>query len=285
MSELLTAVAFIALAPLAGGLLAGADRVVSARMQRRVGPPLLQPFYDVGKLWRKTARPVNGLLEPLLLGHLGFMALAGALMAGGVDLLFAVFVFALAAVCLVLAASSADSPYSAIGAQRELVLVLASEPFFVLLVAAVCRITGATTLAGVAAAPAPAALSLPGVLAAFALVFALKLRKSPFDVSASHHAHQELVRGITSDMSGRQLVYVELAHWYETVTLLGLFVILFFGGHVVIGLVAALVLYLLVVLVDNATSRARWQLLLRTAWAATLVLVAGNLFGLYLLGW
>ena len=36
-----------------GGLLAGWDRRVSARMQSRRGPPILQPFYDVLKLWQK----------------------------------------------------------------------------------------------------------------------------------------------------------------------------------------------------------------------------------------
>ena len=43
------AVAFILLAPLAGGLIAGIDRRVSARFQGRYGPPVLQPFYDVLK--------------------------------------------------------------------------------------------------------------------------------------------------------------------------------------------------------------------------------------------
>ena len=46
-------VAFLVLGPLVGGLLAGLDRKLSAKMQRRVGPPVLQPFYDVGKLFQK----------------------------------------------------------------------------------------------------------------------------------------------------------------------------------------------------------------------------------------
>ena len=171
----------------------------------------------MAKLWRKTTRAVNPVAEPLLLGHLGFMALTGALIVGGVDLLFTIFVFVLAAVCLVLAASSADSPYSATGAQRELVLLLAAEPFFIVLLAAICKLTGESTLAGVLASPVRVAISLPGILAGFLLIVMLKLRKSPFDISTSHHAHQELVKGLTSDLSGRLLAYVEVAHWYETV--------------------------------------------------------------------
>ena len=77
MSPLAYGLLFVVVAPLFGGLLAGADRIVSARMQGRVGPPLLQPFYDVGKLFEKEARRVNPVVEPLLLGHVGFMARPG----------------------------------------------------------------------------------------------------------------------------------------------------------------------------------------------------------------
>ena len=46
-------IAYIVLAPFVGGFLAGVDRIVSARLQGRVGPPVLQPFYDVLKLREK----------------------------------------------------------------------------------------------------------------------------------------------------------------------------------------------------------------------------------------
>ena len=41
------------IAPVVGCLLAGLDRIISARMQGRVGPPILQPYYDVRKLFEK----------------------------------------------------------------------------------------------------------------------------------------------------------------------------------------------------------------------------------------
>ena len=275
MSGLVSGLAFLVLAPLAGGLLAGADRIVSARMQSRVGPPLLQPFYDLGKLLQKEVRTVNGLAEPLLVGHLVSMAVAGALFVGGADLLFATFVFALSSLLLVLAAGSADSPFGSAGAERELVALLAAEPLLILLAALVCRVTGAHTLDGILASPVKVVVELPGVLAAFLVIVTIKLRKSPFDLSASHHAHQELVRGLTADMSARLLAWVELSHWYETV-LLGLFVILFFNWSVPLGIAAALLALFLEILVDNATSRVKWQLMLRSAWAATLLFAAGN---------
>lgn len=283
MDALLAAVLFLVVAPIAGGLLAGIDRIVSARMQSRVGPPLLQPFYDLGKLLRKQTRQVNPIAEPLLIGHVGFMALTGALMVSGTDILFSAFVFALAAICLVLAAGSADSPYSFAGAQRELVILLATEPFFILMLAAICKVTGETTLAGVLASPIQVAWALPGILIAFLFVATIKLRKSPFDISMSHHAHQELVSGLTSDLSGRQLAWVHLAHWYES-ALLALFVVMFLNWSVPLGLLAFVAAYFLEVLVDNSTSRAKWQLVLRSTWVVTLVLSGGNLVALYLVG-
>ena len=44
---------YLVAAPFVGGLLAGFDRILSARMQSRQGPPIMQPFYDVMKLWNK----------------------------------------------------------------------------------------------------------------------------------------------------------------------------------------------------------------------------------------
>ena len=283
MSPAIYGLLFVIFAPVFGGVLAGADRIVSARMQGRVGPPLLQPFYDVGKLLQKKTRQVNPIAEPLLLAHVGYMAACGALMLSGTDLIFTAFIFALAALLLVLAAGSANSPFSFTGAERELVILLASEPFFILMMVAVCKVTGVSTFGAVLASPQLVAVQLPGVVLAFLLVATIKLRKSPFDISISHHPHQELVSGLTSDMSGRLLAYVELAHWYES-ALLCAFMVLLFNWSVPLGVVAFLVAYALEVLVDNATSRIKWQLLLRSTWVATLVLCGGNVTALFLLG-
>lgn len=282
MTPFVYGILFLAGAPVFGGLLAGIDRVVSARMQGRVGPPILQPFYDVGKLFEKRTRQVNPVAEPLLLGHLVFMALTGALVVGGTDLLFTAFVFALAALFLVLAAGSVNSPYSFVGAERELVVLLATEPFFILMLAAISKVTGESTFQGVLGSSQLVALQLPGIVIAFLLVATVKLRKSPFDISTSHHPHQELVRGLTSDLSGRLLAYVELAHWYES-ALLATFVLLFFNWSVPLGLLAFLVAYALEVLVDNSTSRAKWQLVLRSTWTVTLLFSGGNVLALFLL--
>jgi ech hydrogenase subunit B len=273
MNATVAGLLFIAFAPAFGGLLAGFDRRVTARMQSRVGPPILQPFYDLGKLLQKSTRQINPVQEPLLVGHVVMMAATGAML----------FVLALAAILLVLAAGSANSPYSFTGAERELIVLLASEPFLILMMVAICKVTGVNTLPGVLASPEMVALQLPGVVLTFLLVATIKLRKSPFDISTAHHPHQELVRGLTSDMSGRLLAYVELAHWYES-ALLCAFTVLFFNWNVALGFAAFVLAYGLEVLVDNATSRVKWQLLLRSTWVATIVFCGGNVLALFLFG-
>ena len=52
--------AYLILAPLIGGLLDGLDRIISARMQRRKGPSILQPFYD---LWRSCGADFEAFLQ------------------------------------------------------------------------------------------------------------------------------------------------------------------------------------------------------------------------------
>ena len=69
MVRVISVVLFLVLAPLVGGLLDGLDRKISARMQGRIGPPLLQPFYDVAKLWNKQMIVVNKAQTFLLLSY------------------------------------------------------------------------------------------------------------------------------------------------------------------------------------------------------------------------
>ena len=62
MTIIVTVIGIIAFAiagPIVGCLLAGLDRIISARMQGRVGPPLLQPYYDVRKLFCQFFRDVG----------------------------------------------------------------------------------------------------------------------------------------------------------------------------------------------------------------------------------
>jgi formate hydrogenlyase subunit 4 len=59
---------------------------------------------------------------------------------------------------------------------------------------------------------------MPLAFVALLVVLTVKLRKSPFDFSTSHHGHQELVKGLTMEYSGLQLAAIEVGEWLETVT-------------------------------------------------------------------
>ena len=89
------------------------------------------------------------------------------------------------------------------------------------------------------------------------------------------------MRGITTEFSGRTLGMIEVAHWYESVFLLG-WVYLFFASSPVVGVVMALVVYGFTVLVDNVFARLKWQFALGSAWAVTAVLGFGNILVLSL---
>jgi formate hydrogenlyase subunit 4 len=113
------------------------------------------------------------------------------------------------------------------------------------------------------------------------LVLGIKLRKSPFDFSTSHHAHQELIKGITTDFSGAQLAFIEVAHWYELVLLLGL-VALFFAQPFWVGALIALAAFGLEILVDNVAARVTWSWMLRVAWIAGLGMALADIVWFYL---
>jgi formate hydrogenlyase subunit 4 len=124
------------------------------------------------------------------------------------------------------------------------------------------------------------AFYLPGLLLAFVYILAIKLRKSPFDLSTSHHAHQELVKGITTEFSGRALAMIEVAHWYELVMILG-FVYLFFAKTIIVGIAVSLAIYVFVILADNVLARVKWRQTLVSAWIITFVFGMANMLILF----
>ena len=280
---ILGAVIFLIAAPLLGGLLSGIDRIITARMQSRRGPPLLQPFYDIAKLWHKEKVFANPVEMIFTTAYLVLTAVSGAMFFGGLNLLLVVFCLALAHTFLILAAYAANAPYSHIGAERELIAIMVAEPILILLGVGFFVVTGTFLVSEIMGAGVPAICYLPGVFLALFAVLTLKLRKSPFDISTSHHAHQELVKGVTSSFAGKTLAKVELAHWYETILLLGM-IFLFFAGCPVIGVIVVIVGYFLEILIDNIFPRVTWQMTVKSLWLVTLILGVVNIILLGIFG-
>ena len=270
-SSIINAIIYLLIAPVVGGLIAGIDRKVTARMQGRVGPPLLQPFYDVGKFFEKENLVVTTTQNFYALSYLVFMAVAGALFFSGGDMLLVIFAFTLSHIFLVLGAYASFSPYSHVGAERELIQIIAYEPMIIITAVGMYMVTRTFYVGSIVQSTTPVILYLPGVFIGYLIVLTIKLRKSPFDLSTSHHAHQEIVKGVTTDFAGPNLGRIEIAHWYQYVFLLGV-VYLFFAWNPLIAIAAIIIAYFLEILIDNTTSRAKWQLTLKSAW-----LVAGTL--------
>ena len=193
MKAALCVVAWVVLAPIVGGLLAGIDRIVTARMQSRVGPPVLQPFYDVLKLFGKQGVVVNAFQNFYIVCFLVFVILTGVLFFSGGDLLLTMFALAVAGVFFVLGAYSPNSPYSNIGAERELLQMMSYEPVLIITAMGMYMVTKSWHVHDIVVFQKPLFVYLPGVFLAFLFILTIKLRKSPFDLSTSHHGHQEPV--------------------------------------------------------------------------------------------
>ena len=274
LSVLIGTLAFAVLAPVLGCLLAGLDRKISARMQGRVGPPLLQPYYDVRKLLEKDNVSVNSTEGTYVTCALVFTLIAGGIFFSGGNLLMSVFVVTLSGLFFIVAAYSTRSPYAEIGAMRETLQVMAYEPMVLFMAVAFFMAAGTFDVAGVFALTAPVVTVIWPVLLGFLFVLTIKLRKSPFDLSYSHHAHQEIVKGITTEMSGRTLAKVEVMHWCENILFLGWTGLFFVWGtpaSVLVAVVVAAVVYFLEIWIDNNFARVKWQALLKSAWVVALV--------------
>lgn len=278
MSDFLMPIAggllYLLLAPILGGLLSGCDRIISARMQRRKGPPLLQPFYDLLKLWGKQPIAVNKAEGFYIFGFLLFVLLTGTLFFAQGDILLVVFTLTMASVCLIIAAYAVDSPYSQIGAERELVQTMAYEPMLLMVALGFYLASGSFSVGDILTGAHMNILRMPGIFFGLCFILLIKFRKSPFDISMSHEAHQELIGGLKTEISGRTLAVVEIAHWYENVFLFGL-VLLFFASDTwwtwLLGLAICEIVFFAEILIDNCCARIKWERMLASTWLVGLM--------------
>ena len=280
MTSFIIAIVYLIGAPFAGALLEGLDRKVAARMQGRKGPSLFQPLYDIHKLFCKQSVVVNSVQDFLVCGFLVFVVFTGALFFWGGDILLVFFALTLAGIFFIMSACSANAPYSSMGAQRELMQMMAYEPMVLLTAIGFYIATGSFSVRQIAQAPVSAICYLPGFFVGFLFILTIKFRKSPFDISTSHHAHQEMVRGVTTELSGNILALVTLSHWYENVFLLGvvgLFIINSSWVSIPAAILVCLAAFLFETLVDNVFPRVKWQEMLKWTWIVTLAAGGINL--------
>ncbi|MBR2358079.1 MAG: NADH-quinone oxidoreductase subunit H [Lentisphaeria bacterium] len=270
----------VVLTPFAGALLTSIDRKLTARMQGRIGPSWFQPLYDVAKLFSKNPMALH---RPQLIYatlHLVFMVVAVVLLALGCDLLMVLFVQAFSMICLVLGGMSVRSPYSWIGSQRKIMQMLGVEPVFLVMILALYLRNGSFLGSGLFSKAEPLLLSMPLMFLAFLCAIAIEMEKSPFDLSSSHHAHQEIVKGVTLEYSGPFLGLIEIAHFYEFAFFFGL-MMAFWHTNIIIGLIVAFAGLVFMTVLDNSFARLTPNWMLRFMWTVPLSMALANLIWLW----
>jgi ech hydrogenase subunit B len=280
-----SAVIAVIVAPLIGGLLRGIDRKLTAHMQGRIGPPIIQPFYDVIKLFGKKPMVAGGAQLAFAYAYLALIITATVFFALRQDLLVVLFILFFGSLCLPIGALSVKSPYSQFGGHRELLQFLAYEPILLLAAIPIALKSGGFTIANIFEYGQPLLPPLWITFIALLIVLAIVMRKSPFDISSSEHAHQELVRGVVTEYSGPYLALIELGHWYEMVLLLSILGLFWVTGSLWwLSIIIALASWFIMLIVDNVNARLTWSWMLKFAWGAGISLVALNILFINL-GW
>lgn len=198
----LLTVVHLGLVLLAAPLLLGIVNRVKALFAGRVGPPLLQLYWDLGRLWRKEAVYSRSTTWVFLAGPLGsgVVGILAALLLpfGGEraplsfpgDLVLLVYLFGLSRFFTVLAALDTGSSFEGMGAAREVGFAVLAETALFLGFAALVGQTGLWSLspmlarAGQSWGVASGALIL--ILAAWLIVFLVENCRIPFDDPNTH---------------------------------------------------------------------------------------------------
>lgn len=232
-----------------GLLLAGLDRKLVARMQSRVGPPVLQPLYDVlkccgketivprhAKRWLFFAAPVVGFAALITVGL--FVPVAGyAAYESGADMVVILYLLTLTSVAMIVGAAASGSPFAGVGLSREMVAMISYELPFVLVILAVGRVAagqGAFTfsLGAIArwqADNGPLLFHWSLIPAALAMLFVIpcEVGMHPFDIA---EAETEICEGTLAEYSGPPLALFRLTHCVKIYLMTVLFCALFLGG-------------------------------------------------------
>ena len=244
-----------------GLLYKGIDRKISAHMQGRIGPPIIQPFRDVRKLfvkenivpehaipWIFNLIPLIGLVATITI--LLYLPIGGfepvTSLVGGMDfgdLILVLYLLIIPSLALVIGGFSSGSPYAIVGAQREMATMIAYEfPLAIVIISIAFRLLQQPAVENVAIENVFAITTVTGYplwdivgpigfIGAIILLFVLvivtpaELSKIPFD---SPEAETEIGGGLLVEYSGRNLAMFYLMDGVKTIAMATIIVALFF---------------------------------------------------------
>ncbi|MFH2069482.1 MAG: complex I subunit 1 family protein [Candidatus Omnitrophota bacterium] len=278
------------------------DRKVTARLQWRVGPPFLQPFYDIGKLLTKEVTipnsadrmtfvlaPMVGLAAAGLVAAIMGMSISGNLNFAG-DLIVVIYLLTIPSLMMMLGGFASGNILAQVGSSREMKLILAYELPFLLAIAAVIFKNGfSLRLNELLAFQRLSGLtigSISGFLSFLAIILSVqaKLGLPPFDIS---EAETELMAGPLIEYSGLLLSFFRFTKTLLFYSLPLLIVILFFGGisfsgwHILTGILKYVGVLALLIVIKNTNPRVRVDQALNFFWKRVAPLaLAGLIFAL-----
>ncbi|MFO8086951.1 MAG: complex I subunit 1 family protein [Bacteroidales bacterium] len=261
-----------------GIIFSWADRKVTARVQFRQGPPVLQPFYDFIKLLlvKETILPKNGsviffLLAPVL-GLFGATAAAVIILMPALgltsgfrgDIIVLFYLLAIPTLMFIVGALASGNPLSSVGAAREIKLVVSYELSFILIIAAVIVKSDFSLqmeeIMAVQQSRGAFIGSLSGVLLFIAALVVIqgKAGMVPFDMA---EAETELAEGIFMEYSGTAYAIIKYTK-YILLFILPVFIAeIFLGGlhfegiHILWSILKVLFVLVLMILIRNTNPR------------------------------
>jgi NADH-quinone oxidoreductase subunit H len=266
------------------------DRKVSARLQWRVGPPWYQPIADIVKLMSKEVMVVEGsarftFLSAPFIGFAAVVVVSTIIWMASIqpqsgfvgDLIVILYLLYIPSLAMIVGGSASRNPFAALGASREMKLMLAYEASFLIAVfTLVLNSGGIISLGGmVAYQQANGPMVAHSVSSVVAFVVALtyvpaKLGIGPFDIP---EAECELIAGTYTEYSGPPLAAFKLTKAMLLCLLPVLLVTLFFTSAWTPWAILWYVLILVVlILIKNTNPRLRIDQALRFFWGPVLVL-------------
>jgi len=265
-------------AAVTGAFLSWFDRKITARVQFRKGPPLLQPFYDFFKLLlvKETILPKQG--SPLIFLLAPVLSVFGATMAGVFillplfnittgfkgDLLVIFYLLTIPSFSYIIGSLASGNPLAAVGGSREMKLIISYELTFLLLIAGIIMKCAQKfdlySVIQTQQAGSPFIGSISGVLLFIVGIFCIqaKLGLVPFDIA---EAETEINEGVFIEYSGSAYALIKLTKYIMLFILPSFLIALLMNGfrlngiNILWAVLKVLVVVLVLTLIRNTNPR------------------------------
>jgi formate hydrogenlyase subunit 4 len=229
----------LALAP----ALTGVTRKMKARLQRRIGPPILQPYRDLRRLFGKDVVLADNSswlfrAAPYLIFAATWVAAAlvptfqtGLLFSWAGDLIAIVALLGAARFLQAVAALDTGTSFGGIGASREIMIASLAEPAMIMVVFTVALVAGSTQLSTIAAFMADMGglrVSLAMALVALIIVALAENARIPVDNPSTHLEVTMVHEAMVLEYSGRHLAMIELASSLKLLLYISIIACIFF---------------------------------------------------------